>query len=64
MAQVLPDKDDDDDVCEYNFPGEGRLVLNTIHGQFYIDVSFDRVNVFSFNDGKKRVDHVVLGKIC
>jgi hypothetical protein len=59
MIQVPLGADSDEDVCQYRFPGKGRLILNTVHGQIIIDVRADDVNAFVFESGQ-RVDHLLI----
>ena len=59
MKQIDLGEDCDERVCEYEFPGKGRLILDTIHGQIIIDIRHNDVNSFVFEDGK-RVDHLMV----
>lgn len=60
MKQIELDKDADDDICEYNFIGIGRLILNTIHGRIIIDIRKKEVNSFIFAEDGKRIDKLLL----
>lgn len=62
MHQIAGDDDADEDVCHYEFPGTGRLVLDTIHGRIIIDVRANDVNSFVF-EGGTRVDRVLLKEV-
>ena len=58
MKQISLDADSDEDVCKYEFIGTGRLILQTIHGQIFIDIRKNDVNAFII-DGK-RTDFLLL----
>jgi len=60
MKQISLDEDADDDVCEYEFNGIGRLILRTIHGTVIIDIRDNDVNAFNVLSG--RIDHLLIGK--
>ena len=60
MTQIVLDDDADEDVCEYEFEGTGRLILDTKHGMVIIDIRRDDVNAFTVMG--KRVDHLLIGK--
>jgi hypothetical protein len=45
-------------ICAYQFDKEGRLILITKHGNVYIDIRRDDVNVFTLRGERK--DFLVL----
>jgi hypothetical protein len=63
MEQIkIPKHSTDGDVCEYRFPGIGRLILNTIHGQIIIDVRKYDVNSFVLDKRNGRIDRLLLNQ--
>jgi hypothetical protein len=62
MKRIAPQEDDDDDVCHYEFPDCGRLILDTIHGRIIIDVRKNDVNSFVFVNGV-RIDKLLIQNI-
>ncbi len=50
----------DEDVCEYRFHGQGRLVLTTIHGKICIDVRANDVNAFVILQPFGRRDSLII----
>ena len=51
--------DSDEDVAACEFEGQGRLILDTIHGRICIDIRADDINTFIFVDGK-RINNVLI----
>ena len=59
MQQIDLSDDCDEGVCRYRFIGQGRLILDTIHGQVIVDIRCNDVNAFVFEEGK-RTDHLLV----
>lgn len=59
MQRINLSDDCDDGVYQYRFTGQGRLILDTMHGQVVIDIRCNDVNAFVLENGK-RTDHVLV----
>lgn len=59
MQKIDLPEDADEGVYHYAIDGQGRLILDTMHGQLIIDVRLNDVNAFVFENGK-RVDRLLI----
>ena len=57
---ALLSEDIDEDVCQYTFHGQGRLVLDTIHGRICIDIRAEDVNAFTVLPPFGRRDSLII----
>ena len=50
------------DTCKYSFDGYGRLILDTIHGEFYIDVHREGVRAITPKIGRLEWHELLIRK--